>query len=253
MSGPWDGLRVVVTGGGSGIGAAVVARAAARGAEVLAVGRRAENLHRIADRVSRDGAGGRVHPVVADVASPDAAALLARSAVELLGGVDALVNNAGHARFDRLEDAAADDLRDMLGTNVVGAVSLIQSLLPLLRASRGCVVNVSSVGGTLAMPGRSFYGASKAALNSLTRSLAVELAPDVRVNAVLPGPVDTQMWADAGGGGAQALRTQIIAGTPMARFGEPEEVAAWVCHLIDPATAGWVTGSLVPVDGGRTA
>lgn len=252
MTGPWDGLRLVVTGGGSGIGAAVVMRAAGMGADVLAVGRRLDRLSRTADQAHGPGSG-RVVPFVADIAEPAAAATVAAAAGERLGGVYALVNNAGHARFDSLEAADPEDLQQMLGTNVVGPAALIQALLPQLRASRGCVVNVSSVGGALAMPGRSFYGASKAALNSLTRSLAVELAPEVRVNAVLPGPVDTQMWGDAAGDDTQALRERVIGGTPMARFGEPDEVAAWVCHLIDPATAGWITGSLVSVDGGRTA
>lgn len=105
------------------------------------------------------------------------------------------------------------------------------------------------------MPGRSFYGASKAALNSLTRSLARELAPDVRVNAVLPGPVDTPMWSDLGLDPEQAasLRSSLLAATPMGRFGRPDEVARWVCGLLDPELSGWITGALIAVDGGRTS
>ncbi|MBB1252638.1 SDR family NAD(P)-dependent oxidoreductase [Streptomyces alkaliterrae] len=252
MSSPWEDLRLVVTGGGSGIGAAVVARAAGLGAAVLAVGRRADRLAEAAAKARADGAG-LVVPYAVDVTAPDAATRIAERAGEVLGGVDALVNNAGHAVFDRLEDAAEADLRAMVDTNLVAPALLTRALLPMLRGSRGCVVNVSSVGGVLAMPSRSFYGASKAALNSLTRSLAVELAPDVRVNAVLPGPVDTDLWDLAAGEGADALREGIVSGTPLGRFGRASEVAAWVCHLVDPETSSWVTGSLVSVDGGRAA
>lgn len=252
MTSPWQGVRVVVTGGGSGIGAAVVRRATTLGADVFSVGRRAQPLVEVAEEATARGPGTAVaYP--ADVTSIDAPEQIAEAAQRHLGGVDALVNNAGTARFDRLENAGLDELRTMLDTNVVAPAALTRSLLPALRASRGCVVNVSSAGGSLAMPGRSFYGASKAALNSLTRSLAVELAPEIRVNAVLPGPVDTGLWDLATGDDADALRVGIVGTTPMARFGEPEEVAAWICHLIDPDTAGWVTGSLVAVDGGRTA
>lgn len=251
-SSPWSGLRLVVTGGGSGIGAAVVARAAGLGADVLAVGRRADRLEEVTAKARADGAG-TAWPCVVDVTAADAAARIADQAVEVLGGVDALVNNAGHAVFDRLEDATEADLRKMVDTNLVAPALLIRALLPQLRANRGCVVNVSSVGGVLAMPARSYYGAGKAALNSLTRSLAVELAPEVRVNAVLPGPVDTGLWDLAAKDGADALRAGIVADTPLRRFGLASEVAAWVCNLIDPETSAWVTGSLVSVDGGRGA
>ncbi|GHD88942.1 SDR family NAD(P)-dependent oxidoreductase [Streptomyces naganishii] len=252
MTSPWAGLKLVVTGGGSGIGAAVVTRAAGLGADVLAVGRRAGRLAEVAAKARAVGAG-TVVPYAVDVTALGAATRIAERAGEVLGGVDALVNNAGHAVFDRLEDAAEADLREMIDTNLVAPALLIRALLPLLRARQGCVVNVSSVGGVLAMPNRSFYGASKAALNSLTRSLAVELAPEVRVNAVLPGPVDTGLWDVAAGEDADTLRENIVAGTPLGRFGLAPEVAAWVCHLVDPETSSWVTGSLVSVDGGRTA
>ncbi|WP_437436759.1 SDR family NAD(P)-dependent oxidoreductase [Salinispora arenicola] len=107
--------------------------------------------------------------------------------------------------------------------HVKGPVHLLRACLPELRARRGSVVNVTSVGGALATPHRSFYGASKAAINHLTRSLAIELAPEVRVNAVLPGPVDTPIYDDLGlsDEATGKLREDLMARTPMGRFGSP--------------------------------
>ncbi|MYV89746.1 SDR family oxidoreductase, partial [Streptomyces sp. SID1034] len=136
-----------------------------------------------------------------------------------------------------------------------GPVHLIRAALPELRERQGAVVNVSSVGGALAMPGRSLYGATKAALNSLTRSLARELAPRVRVNAILPGPVDTPMYGDLGldERATRDLVADMVEATPLGRFGTPDDIAGWVCNLLDPEASGWVTGALVAIDGGRSA
>ncbi|MYS81170.1 SDR family oxidoreductase [Streptomyces sp. SID5474] len=250
------GRAILVTGAGSGIGAAVAVRAACAGASVALVGRRVEALEETAALVRRavgEQAGVAVLPW--DVRIDAGADALVGAAIDRLGRIDGLVNNAGVARFAPLESATSEDLDAMLDTHVRGPVALIRACLPALRAHRGSVVNVSSVGGALAMPGRSLYGASKAALNSLTRSLARELAPDVRVNAVLPGPVETPMYDDLGldGPATAALRAGLLAGTPMGRFGTPDEVAHWVCALLDAERSGWVTGVLLPIDGGRTA
>jgi NAD(P)-dependent dehydrogenase (short-subunit alcohol dehydrogenase family) len=165
-----------------------------------------------------------------------------------------VVNNAGLARFGKLDEIDLSEFEDMLRINVRAPAELIRCALPQLRRNRGSVVNVTSVAGVLSMPGRSFYGASKAALNSLTKSLARELAPDVRINAILPGPVDTPMWSELGlsDAGTQSLRTDLMASTPMGRFGGGDEIARWVCLLLDTEVSGWVTGALIPVDGGRT-
>ncbi|MCK2216168.1 SDR family oxidoreductase [Actinomadura sp. ATCC 31491] len=242
-----QGRSVVVTGAGTGIGRAIAERALKEGALVTAVGRRRAALEELAT----DGAA---QAVPEDVAAPGAAGRIVRAAVERFGALHGVVNNAGLARFARLEEAGPEEFDRMLAVNVRAPAELIRSALPHLRAARGAVVNVSSVGGVLSMPGRSFYGASKAALNSLTRSLARELAPEVRVNAVLPGPVDTPMWEEAGltPEGRRDLRESLLAATPMGRFGTGEEIARWVCQLLDPDLAGWITGALVPVDGGRT-
>jgi NAD(P)-dependent dehydrogenase (short-subunit alcohol dehydrogenase family) len=244
---------VMVTGAGSGIGRAVAEQLLATGRTVVAVGRRAAPLASLAlpGAVLPEA----VLPVPLDVTDPAAPARLRELVRDRFGRLDGLVNCAGLARFAPLESADLDDLDRMLAVNLRAPVAMIQALLPALVRGRGSVVNVTSVGGVLAMPGRSLYGASKAAINSLTRSLARELAPAVRVNAVVPGPVDTPMYDDLGLGpeDTETLRTGLRQSTPMARFGRPEEVAWWVCTLLDPQRSGWVTGALVPVDGGRGA
>ncbi|WP_329791957.1 SDR family oxidoreductase [Lentzea sp. DG1S-22] len=241
---------IIVTGAGTGMGRAVADHLLKLGANVTVVGRREAPLRELSD--CRDD---RVEAVVVDITRPGAPEHVVATAVARFGTVHGLVNNAGLARFAPLDEASDTDFERLLATNVRAPAALIRAALPHLRRERGAVVNVSSVGGALAMPGRSFYGASKAALNSLTRSLARELAPDVRVNAILPGPVDTPMWSDMGldGEHADSLRSSLLTATPMGRFGEPDEVAKWICCLLDPGFAGWITGALIPVDGGRTS
>ncbi|MEU0005697.1 SDR family oxidoreductase [Streptomyces sp. NPDC006314] len=245
------GKTFLVTGAGSGIGRAVARQLIGEGARAVLVGRRATALRETAGAAADEQA--LVHP--ADIARPAAAAGAVRAALDRFGGLDGLVNNAGLARFGPLAEADPNDLTAMLDVNLMGPVHLIRAALPALRAAGGSVVNVSSVGGVLAMPRRAVYGASKAALNSLTRSLARELAPHIRVNAVLPGPVDTPMYDDLGLAPEQVaqLRDDLVDSTPLGRFGTPDDVSSWVCRLLDPEAAGWVTGALIPVDGGRTS
>jgi NAD(P)-dependent dehydrogenase (short-subunit alcohol dehydrogenase family) len=246
-----DGKTFLVTGAGSGIGRAVARRLLDSGARVTLVGRRVAPLKETAGPYT--DAYVLAHP--ADIGRPGDADGAVRAALDRFGTLDGLVNNAGLARFGPLAEADPHDLDAMLGVNLLGPAHLIRAALPALRAGSGSVVNVTSVGGALAMPNRAMYGASKAALNSLTRSLARELAPLVRVNAVLPGPVDTPMYDDLGLTPEKVgnLRKDMVESTPLGRFGKPEEIAAWVCHLLDPEVSAWVTGALIPVDGGRTS
>ncbi|MDX3659638.1 SDR family NAD(P)-dependent oxidoreductase [Streptomyces sp. ID05-26A] len=249
-----QGGVVAVTGAGSGIGRAVAEQLAAAGDTVIAIGRRPEPLASLAASPDTGTDRGTVVPLPMDVADPEAPQRLRDLVQHRFGRLDGLVNCAGLARFARLDTADLGDLDRMLAVNLRAPAALIQALLPALTETRGSVVNVTSIGGVVAMPGRSLYGASKAAINSLTRSLARELAPDVRVNAVVPGPVDTPMYDDLGLGAeeTESLRAGLLASTPMARFGRPGDVATWVCALLDPERSGWITGALLTVDGGRS-
>ncbi len=244
------GKSIVVTGAATGIGRGITECVVKSGANVTVVGRREEPLRELADRY-----GPAVAVVAQDVCAPGAAERIVATATDRFGGLDAVVNNAGVARFGRLDEIDPAQFDAMFAVNVRAPAELIRCALPELRANRGSVVNISSVGAALSMPGRAFYGATKAALNSLTRSLARELAPDVRVNAIMPGPVDTPMWDGTGldEAGIRKLRVDLRSSTPMGRFGEDVEIGRWVCLLLDPEVSGWVTGALMPVDGGRTA
>ncbi|MGW1373907.1 SDR family NAD(P)-dependent oxidoreductase [Streptomyces sp. NPDC002446] len=244
------GKSVVVTGAATGIGRGITECLLKSGALVTIVGRREEPLRDLADRY-----GDTVAVVARDVCAPGAAEQIVAAATDGFGRLDAVVNNAGLARFGPLDAIDPAEFDAMFAVNVRAPAELIRCALPQLRANRGSAVNISSVGGVVSMPGRAFYGATKAALNSLTRSLARELAPDVRVNAVLPGPVDTPMWNETGLDGAdtEQLRVGLLSSTPMGRFGEGSEIGQWVCMLLDSESSGWVTGALIPVDGGRTA
>ncbi|MFI6165503.1 SDR family NAD(P)-dependent oxidoreductase [Nocardia sp. NPDC051052] len=245
-----DGKSIVVTGAATGIGRGITECLLKSGANVTMVGRRAVPLRELADRYG-DAAAVLVH----DICAPGAAERIITAATERFGGLDAVVNNAGSARFGRLAEIDPAQFDAMFAVNVRAPADLIRCALPQLRANHGSVVNISSVGGVLSMPGRAYYGATKAAMNSLTRSLARELAPDVRVNAILPGPVDTPMWTETGLSEAATdqLRTDLLSSTPMGRLGDSTELGRWVCLLLDPDMSSWVTGALIPVDGGRTA
>lgn len=247
------GKKLLITGAGTGIGAAAAVRAAAEGADVAILGRTPGALSHTEEEIRRQG-GGRALVLPTDVTEPADVDQAATMALEELGGLDGLVNNAGIGRFAPIADADPKDLQYMFDLHVRGPVQLIQRCLPRLRERSGSIVNVTSVAGDLAAPNRSFYGATKAAINHLTRSLAKELAPRVRVNAILPGPVDTPIYdrVDMSPERMSKFRAELEAATPLGRFGQPDEVARWICYLLDESAA-WVTGVLLPIDGGRCA
>jgi len=225
-----------------------VARA---GWRIALIGRRLSVLEEACEDCRQ--AGAQAIALSTDIARADQIRLAVDATLARFGHVDAVVNNAGIARFAPIERADLGDLELMLDAHLRGPINLIRAALPSLRSRCGCIVNISSIGGTLATPGRSLYGATKAAMNHLTRSLARELAPDVRVNAILPGPVDTGIYNNLGlsDNERDELRLSLLRATPAGRFGEPEEVARWVCHLLDDGSR-WVTGALLCIDGGRS-
>jgi NAD(P)-dependent dehydrogenase (short-subunit alcohol dehydrogenase family) len=243
------GSAVVVTGAGSGIGAAAAQLLGAAGASVVLVGRREALLSEGASAIEQ--AGGRAICVAADLADPASPARVIAAALAAFGRVDGLVNNAAVCRHFPLADWDLAGFDEHLATNIRAPYFLIQAALPSLRESPvRSVVNISSSSGTLRLSGQSVYGMTKNALDYLTQSLAGELAPDrIRINCIAPGPIDTPIhatWADDLEEAYRWLESQV----PLGRIGEPDEVARWIALLLSPVSS-FMTGAVIPLDGGQ--
>jgi NAD(P)-dependent dehydrogenase (short-subunit alcohol dehydrogenase family) len=245
-----DSRRVaVVTGAGGGLGAAIAHRFAIDGYTVVLVGRTKATLELTVDDGS-DGAD--MHSWVGDVSDLTAITAVMNGVAERFGRVDVLVNNAGVAIPGAVDQIDVDSYRIMMSTNVDGVFFASRAALPHLRAARGCIVNVGSVGGLRGDWGQAVYNATKGALVNLTNAMALDHGGEIRVNAVHPGvTLSSQFIRDALAKGT-ALHERFVDRVPMGRPGEPAEVAAVVAFLAGP-DAGYLNGVHIPVDGGLTA
>ncbi len=247
---PFEGRHVVVTGGGTGIGRATALAFADQGAEtVIVAGRRKEPLAESAALHSS------IVPVVADVSSEEGIAAIVDAVKDGPGKLDVLVNNAGIWRSTPLEKMDPVAAKEIVDTNVTGSI-ILTSRLESYLSKGSSIVFVSSVMGHLPGPGQAVYSASKAAIDSLTRSWARELAPRrIRVNAVAPGSVETEgLIATAKAAGwsdeqINAVRAEKAKTFPLGRYGELGDVTSWITRLAEPASS-WVTGQIITMDGG---
>ncbi|MEZ4321266.1 MAG: SDR family oxidoreductase [Myxococcota bacterium] len=237
---------VLVTGGTSGIGLATAQRFAAHGARVVVTGRNADTL-----QAARDVLPESVAVWKSDASDPEAiAALFARVASEL-GTLDVLFLNAGIASFAPLSDHTVESFDHQFAVNVKGPWLALKHATPLLSDGASVFVNASAV-QVKGIPGSSAYSATKAAVRSMVRTLAVELAPrGIRVNSLSPGPIETPIYAKLGmpTEALDAFATDIVSQVPLARFGKPEEVASAALFLASDLSS-YVTGIDLPVDGG---
>lgn len=234
----------IVTGGARGIGLATCTTLLARGWRAVALDRDAPGP----EAPAVDGFAWLAADV-SDTASVDAAIA---AAAARFGSIDALVNCAGFNRHQPVAELEDETWRSMLDVHVGGTLRACRAAHPWLKASaRGAVVNFSSMGARIGRPRRAPYAAAKAGIEGLTRTLAIEWAPDgIRVNAVCPGVVGTRMVRDNIARGAVDAES-LVAGIPMRRFAEPAEIAAVVAFLAG-AESSYMTGQVLVVDGGAT-
>lgn len=245
----FTGKRVVVTGGTRGIGRAIVDAYAAAGATVVMNGSSTSSVEE-AMRTAPMGVIG----IDASIADPEGCRSLVDQAVERMGGLDILVNNAGISRSGAVDKIKADAWHDVIATNLSGTFFCIQAAVPALRESGGNILNVASVYGLVGSAYGSPYAAAKGGVVNMTRALAVELAPAIRVNCLCPGGVDTDMLRAAAvkvAGSVEAGYDIFKMDAPQRRIAAAHELAAAAMWLTSDH-ASFVTGSIHAVDGGET-
>lgn len=247
-----SGTVAVVTGGTRGIGRAISIGLAASGANVVPTSRTDED---VADAVSAvESHGVESLHVTADVTDTDDVATLIERTVDEFGRIDVLVNNAGinpAGALGRPEQVDLDEFDRTMNVNLRGGFACTKAAAPhLLAADDGNVINVASVGGLVGLPRQHPYVASKHGLVGMTKSMALDWAPDVRVNAIAPGYVATELTE--GLRENEDLRQSIVDRTPLERFADPREIAGPAVFLASEA-GSFVTGECLTVDGGWTA
>jgi NAD(P)-dependent dehydrogenase (short-subunit alcohol dehydrogenase family) len=248
MNNAFEGKVVIITGANSGIGEAAATAFQEAGARVYGVARRKDAV----------GVAREKHPkiqwILADVADEAQATSAVEAIVNEAGTLDILVNNAGIGVFVPLEQSAGDLVRPQFEVNVFGTTFVTRAALTALKASKGSVVNISSTAGHKPSPGSAHYGATKAAIESLTRSWAAELAPHgVRVNAIASGPTDTPGFDKLGAPPEVVAQVKqgFVKQVPLGRMASSREVAQWIVAIADPGVT-WVTGQVLGIDGGMS-
>ncbi|MHA7193747.1 SDR family NAD(P)-dependent oxidoreductase [Paenarthrobacter nitroguajacolicus] len=242
-------LRVLITGATSGVGEATARLFGKRGHRLALLARRSEELQRVAEDIDAGA-----HTVVADVAAASEVKNAVRGAIHSLGGLDVVVNAAGVAGHVALEDLTEGRWHEVLETNLSGTFYVArEAALHMRRSGGGSIVNVASDLAAMGVPGLVHYCAAKAGVVGLTRAMALELAPLVRVNAVCPGPIDTPMVREGLAAApdpteARRLKESTV---PLNRLADPDEVAAAIYFLAVDGT--FATGTSMAFDGGTSA
>lgn len=248
-----DGKVAIVTGAGSGIGRAAAILFAEEGASVGVVDVRAEAARDVAEEIR--GRGGRAVPVAADVGDAAQAEGSVTRVVEALGGLDVLYNNAGILATGSVAEASPEDWERCFRVNVTGTYLVSRAAIPRMRDG-GSIINQGSVAGLVGVRDMAAYVAAKGAVVALTRSMALDLAPRIRVNCLCPGTVRTPLMepflARRGGGDVEAGLRATLEKYPLGRLGEPEEIARAALFLASDESS-FFTGAVLVPDGGMTA
>jgi 7-alpha-hydroxysteroid dehydrogenase len=240
-----EGQVAVITGAGRGLGRAIALAYAEAGADIVCSARTLADVEAVADEVR--ALGRRALAVSCDVNDQSQREALVASAIEGMGRITHLVNNAGGSGPNDPLKMTPADFAAVLEFNVTSAYSLTQLCVPHMRsAGGGNVINITSGAARYIQKHFSAYGTAKAALTHLTKLLAQDFAPHVRVNAIAPGPIRTAALENAA---PAAMLEKMAQNTPLQRIGEPEDIAAAALYFATPASS-WVTGKVIEVDGG---
>lgn len=242
-----EGKTALITGGGSGIGQSIARCMHEAGAQVALVGRREKELSQTVEEL-----GGKASCFVHDITDTDKTAGLAKRVEEEMGPVDCLINNAGMHLKKAALDTSVDEFLAVLNTNVIGAHALTKAIAPGMVARRsGCILFTASMASLFGIPNVMAYSAAKSAHLGMVRSLATELSPHgVRVNAIAPGWIETEMSSKALKDDPSRLE-KILSRTPMQKLGQPENIG-WAAVYLASSAASFITGTVLPVDGGAS-
>ncbi|SFK76279.1 pteridine reductase [Nitrosomonas aestuarii] len=238
---------ILVTGGAKRVGAAICRRLHAQGARITihyrSSAEEARALQHEFTRKRPDSAS----VAQADLLDIDLLPELIEKIIKRYGRLDALINNASSFFATPLKACTTQAWDDLIGSNLMAPLFLTQAAAPYLKAQRGCVINIVDIHAERPLKNFVIYNAAKGGLLALTKSLALEMGPEVRVNGVSPGPI---LWPEESEWSDEAARRKIIQGTLLKRIGEPEDIAKTVQFLINDAP--YITGQIIAVDGGRS-